>query len=176
MRFYAKTPETLTSEAGGRLARDLRRLDPYSFWTLPAPFPGSAEMIVAGTTGIFLIGSCDLSGVLRLGRRPVVGDIAVPIHSLRVAAKKLDSRLSQGADFPGVEPVMVLTRAVAGQPSASGGIRFVRAIELVQDLTSRPRALSPERAAQAARLLGVELAGDSSRHFAIRRRAASPLE
>jgi hypothetical protein len=169
MGLHNDTPEGVPNDAGGLVARELRRLDPYSFWTLPAPDAAGAGMIVAGTTGVYLLSTCDLPGVLRLGRRPVVGDKAVPIHSLRVAAKKLGARLSAAGDFGGVETVVVLTQAVAGSATLSGGVRFVKLIDLVEDLTSRPRALSRERAQQGARLLGVELAGDESRHFAIRR-------
>jgi hypothetical protein len=169
MRFHADTPESATNDADARLARELRRLDPYSFWTLPAPDVAGSGVIVAGTTGVYLLSSCDLPGVLRLGRRPVAGDKAVPIHSLRVAAKKLGSRLSGAGDIGGVEPVVVLTRAIAGMPTSSRGVRFVKVLDLVTDLTARPRALSRERAQATARLLGVELAGDTSRHFAVRR-------
>jgi hypothetical protein len=174
MTLHADTPEGVSpqsaaGDAAGGLARELRRLDPYSFWTLPAPDAALAGMIVAGTTGVYLLSACDLPGLLRLGKRPVIGDAAVPIRSLRASAKKLASRLSAAGDFGGVEPVVVLDRAIAGAPTSSGGVRFVKATDLVADLTARPRALSRERAQQAARLLGVELAGDASRHFAIRR-------
>lgn len=169
MRFHADTPEGVTNDAGARLARELRRLDPYSFWTLPAPDLAGSGVIVAGTTGVYLLSSCDLPGVLRMGRRPVVGDKAIPIHSLRVSAKKLGSRLSAAGDLGGVEPVVVLIRAIAGAPTSSAGVRFVRVLDLVADLTARPRALSRERAQATARLLGVELAGDTTRHFAVRR-------
>ena len=169
MRFHADTPEGVGEDTGARLARELRRLDPYSFWTLPGPDAAVAGMIVAGTTGLYLLSACDLAGVLRLGRRALVGDVAIPIHSLRISAKKLGTRLSAAGDFGNVQPVVVLTMALAGAPTSSAGVRYVKVSDLTADLASRPRALSRERAQQAARLLGVEHAGDANRHFAIRR-------
>jgi hypothetical protein len=45
------------------------------------------------------------------------------------------------------------------------GVHFVTLGDLIRDLTSRPRVMEPTRVQRAARVLGVQLAGDRKRHF-----------
>jgi len=44
-------------------------------------------------------------------------------------------------------------------------VHVVTLSELIKDLVSRPRALEQMRVQRAARVLGVQIAGDVNRHF-----------
>ena len=46
------------------------------------------------------------------------------------------------------------------------GVHVVALGELIKDLASRPRILEHSRVERAARVLGVQIAGDRKRHFA----------
>ena len=157
--------DAASGEARALLAKELARLDAYSFWVVPTEPDLPGDLIVAGTTGVFLIAACGREGHLQPGRRPTVGDVAVPVRPLRTAAKRLGGRLSQAAVYASVEPLVVVTHASAGPPTSVSGVRFLHVRDLVRDLTGRTGALSRGRAQRAARVLGMELAGDRSRHF-----------
>ncbi len=167
MRIHrGRPPEDVASgEARALLAKELGRLDPYSFWVVPTQPDQPGDLIVAGTTGVFLIAACGREGHLRPGRRPTVGDSAIRVRPVRAAAKRLGERLSRASVFVPVEPVVVVTHATAGAPISVSGVRFVHARDVVRDLTGRTGALSRSRAQRAARVLGMELAGDKARHF-----------
>ncbi len=161
----------MISEASGSgaVARELRRLDAYSFFVLPAQ-EWHADFAVLGTTGAFLIAVCDLPGVAHIGgRRPTVGDSHVSnLRKLRAGARSLSGRLVNGAMFASIEPVMCLTEAIAGPPAEAAGVRFVKVSDIARDISARPGVQSHTRAQAAARVLGVTVAGDQGRHFTIR--------
>jgi hypothetical protein len=46
------------------------------------------------------------------------------------------------------------------------GVHVVALGDLLKDLASRPRILEHSRVERAARVLGVQIAGDRKRHFA----------
>jgi hypothetical protein len=67
--------------------------------------------------------------------------------------------------FSTVEPVVCLTVATAGGPRSVRGVRVVPLTYVARDLSGRARVLPPTRAQRAARVLGMQLAGDRKRHF-----------
>jgi hypothetical protein len=158
-----------SAEARTLVTKELARLDSYSFWVVPTDPELAGDLVVAGTTGVFLIAACGREGHLKPGRRPTVGDAAIRVRPLRGAAKRLGGRLSEASVFAPVQPVMVVTHATAGPPTSVSGVRFVHLRDIVRDLTGRSSALSRSRAQRAARVLGMQLAGDQSRHFTAHR-------
>ena len=84
---------------------------------------------------------------------------------MRSAAKAVGTKLTAASVGVGVEPVLCLTFAVAGAPRTIKGVRVVQAADIAADISKRPRGLPVSRAQRAARVLGMELAGDRSRHF-----------
>jgi hypothetical protein len=166
-------PRPSDGEAGAAradLARALARLDAYSFFTVPADASSGGDLVVLGTTGAFLVKACGLRGVALVeGRRPLVGEAAVPgLRALRSGAKKLSHRLRGAGLTASVEPVVCLTQAIAPSAAQAAGVRFVRVADVAHDLSARPGLQSHTRAQRAARALGMQVAGDRKRHFAIR--------
>jgi hypothetical protein len=153
-----------------QVARGLSRLDPWTFWTVPI----DDHLVVAGTTGVFLVVPDDAEGYVEVdGRRLLVGGRAVKLRPLRGAAKRLKDLLSGGSVFISPEPVLCVTRAVSGGPRSVGGVRVVSLETLAADIARREKVLSPTRAQRAARLLGMSIAGDHRRHFSVIRDAAA---
>jgi hypothetical protein len=95
------------------------------------------------------------------------------LRPLRGAAKRLGTMLSGGSVFISPEPVLCLTRAVAGGPRTVHGVRLVTVEDLAADVARREKVLPPTRAQRAARLLGMTIAGDHKRHATIVRRTAA---
>ncbi|MGH2539123.1 MAG: hypothetical protein ACRDGK_01220 [Actinomycetota bacterium] len=151
------------------VARELGRLDAYSFFIVPG-HDWNADFGVIGTTGAFLIGVCDLAGVARVdGRRPTVGEEAVRgLRRLRVGARRFSSKLGGASMFARVVPVVSLTEAIAGPPVEAAGVRFVKAADLARDISARPGVQTHTRAQASARALGMQVAGDEQRHFTVR--------
>jgi hypothetical protein len=151
------------------VASELSRLDPYSFFVVPA-LEWDADLAVVGTTGAFLIAACDLPGVARVdARRPVVGDRAVGgIRRLRSGSRRFAARLVSASMFAHVVPIVCLTEAIAGPPVDAAGVRFVKAADLARDISARPGVQAHTRAQTAARALGMRVAGDQRRHFTVR--------
>ena len=156
-------------ESLARLSKGLKRLDPYSFWILPAgALSSSGDLIVAGSTGIFLMAAWPAPGAFSVSRgRPMMDGRAIPgVRALRSDAKRLSAKLSASAVSASVEPVICLTHGVAGMPRDVKGVHVVSLDDLTKDLASRPRILERSRVERAARVLGVQIAGDGKRHFA----------
>jgi hypothetical protein len=157
------------SKSEALVAQALRRLDPFSFFSLPGQQWGGM-FVVVGTTGSFLIGVCELEGVARIeGLRPTVGQRAVKgLQHLRRGSRSLQRKLVS-TSMPGkVVPMMCLTRAIAGSGVDTAGVRFVTVQDLAKDISARPTVQANSRAQSAARALGVQLAGDQKRHFTAR--------
>jgi len=156
-------------EGLARLSKELGRLDPYSFWVLPSgTLSTTGDLIVAGATGLFLMAVWPAPGAFSVSRgRPMIGDEPIPgIRALRSDAKTLTAKLS-GAGVSGTfEPVICLTHGVAGMPRDVKGVHVVALGDLLKDLVTRPRILEQPRVERAARVLGVQIAGDGKRHFA----------
>ena len=157
------------STAHADVSRALGRLDPYSFFVVPA-HEWNADFAVVGTTGAFLIATCDLEGVARVGsRRPIVGDRAVKdMRRLRSGLRRFSARLTSSSMFAQGVPIVCFTEAIAGPPVDAGGVRFVKVADLAQDISARPGVQSNTRAQAAARVLGMHIAGDEGRHFTVR--------
>jgi hypothetical protein len=162
-----QVPVERDGEAVARVAKEVARLDSYSFWTVPADPATAADIVVTGITGVFLIAAVGAEGVLHLEKRPSVGDQELPLKALKAGAKQINSALSTSSVVALVESVFVMTKALAGPPASSAGVRFVKVVDLLAELTSRPKSVTPERARQVARVLGMQLAGDKNRHFTI---------
>jgi hypothetical protein len=156
-------------EGIARLSKELGRLDPYSFWVMPAgSLSSTGDLIVAGSIGLFLMAAWPAAGAFSVSRgRPMVGDQAIPgVRALRSDGKRLSAKLSASSVSVTVEPVICLTHGVAGMPRDVKGVHVVALGDLVKDLASRPRILEHSRVERAARVLGVQIAGDNRRHFA----------
>jgi hypothetical protein len=154
--------------AQAAVARELGRLDAYSFFVLPGQ-EWHADFAVLGTTGAFLVAVCDLPGVAHVGRRPTIGDAHVPgLRKVRAGVRRLSGRLVSSAMLGQIEPIVCLTEAIAGPPVAAAGVCFVKAADLARYISARPRVQSHTRAQAAARALGVRVAGDQRRHFTVR--------
>jgi hypothetical protein len=165
----ATTNDPAHLEGLARLSKELGRLDPYSFWVVPAgTLSSAADLIVAGATGLFLMAAWPAPGAFSVLRgRPMVDDQAIPgVRGLRLDAKRLSAQLSASSVSATVEPVICLTHGVAGMPRDVKGVRVVALGDLIKDLASRPRILEASRVERAARVLGVQIAGDRKRHFA----------
>ena len=104
--------------AHAAVARQLGRLDAYSFFVVPGQ-DWNADFAVVGTTGAFLVAVCDRAGVARVeARRPTVGGEAVPgLRKLRAGAKAFTARLGAASMFAEVVPIVCLTQAIAGPPN-----------------------------------------------------------
>ena len=141
----------------GRVSRELKRLDPWTYWVVPAPAEEFGDFVVLGTTGAFLVAAVGTEGYaettgrsLKISGRKVGG-----MSSLRRSARRIRGRLASAAVFAEVEPVACLTRAPAGAPRTVGGVRAVPVSELIRDLTERPKVLLPNRARRGAESLGL---------------------
>jgi hypothetical protein len=159
-----------STDALARVARELSRLDPWTFWTVPM----DDHLVVSGTTGVFLVVPEEAEGGVEVdGRRVLVGGRALRLRPLRAAAKRLGELLSGGSVFISPEPMVCLTRAVAGAPLTVQGVRVLPLKGLAADVARRDKVLPPTRAQRAARLLGMTIAGDDKRHATVVRRSAT---
>lgn len=162
----------MTDPSGSGVAEvssELGRLDAFSYWVVPSgSLSKTGDLIVAGTTGVFLIAAWPAPGASSISRgRPVVEDKPIPgIRALRSDAKRLTARLAASSVFGPVEPIVCLTKAASGMPRSVKGVRIVSIGDLVKDLTARPRVMEQIRVRRAARVLGVQIPGDEKRHFA----------
>ena len=66
-----------------------------------------------------------------------------------------------------VETVVCFPHALMGAPTTVRGIRFLTLKDLVGDIAGRGARLERARAQRAARALGMHIAGDEHRHFAV---------
>jgi hypothetical protein len=165
----AETNDPAHLEGLARLSKELGRLDPYSFWVVPAgTLSDAGDLIVAGSTGLFLMAVWPTPGAFSVSRgRPMVDDQAIPgVRQLRLDAKRLSAQLSASSVSATVEPLICLTHGVAGMPRDVKGVHVVALGDLIKDLASRSRTLEASRVERAARVLGVQIAGDRKRHFA----------
>jgi hypothetical protein len=131
--------------------RELSRLDPWSFWVVPANAQGM-EFSVVGTTGAFAVATCSLEGYVKpTTARLRVGDRAASgLWRLRRAARNVHARLlASGLDVP-VETIVCLTRAFPAPATSVRGVRAVHVERLVEDIAERPRVIDAKRAERMA--------------------------
>lgn len=157
MANWARGDSDRRASDAGRVARELQRLDRWSYWVVPAPAEEFGDLIVVGVTGAFLVmavateGYADTTGrALKIGGKRVGGSSA-----LRRSARRVRGRLATAAVFAEVEPVVCLTRAPAGAPRTIGGVRVVPISALLRDITERQKVLLPSRARRGAESLGL---------------------
>ena len=155
-----------SGEGRARVAAALRTLDPFSFWVMPLPDARADDLIVAGTTGIFLVMPSSLSGVLQFGMTgAAIGTQKVAdVGGLKRRAKALQAKLGAAAVYEGVEPVVCLTHALTDCRTVRG-VRYVPVKDLAKDLSRRSGSVPRGRAQRAARALGMHIVGDERRHF-----------
>ena len=142
MPLRRRTPSApVSDEDRARIARELVRLDPWSYWAVELEAgAGAATHAVLGTTGAFVVGPCPLEGYLVAeGRDLTIGDQRVGgFREMRAAAKSLrGSLMTIGSMSTDVEPILVLTRAIAGAPREHAGVRVVRPEDVVPTITGR---------------------------------------
>ena len=155
-------------KAAARVTSALRSLDPFSFWVVPTNDPSPGDLVVVGTTGVFLVSTVTSSGVVNFGvTGPDVSGAAVSVRGLKRTARALQAKLVASAVAVSVDPVVCFPHAMMGAPTTVRGVRFVTLKDLVGDIAGRGAQLERARAQRAARALGMHIAGDENRHFAV---------
>jgi len=144
-----------TEEDHRRLREALADLDPWTFWSVAIEDP-AAEYAVLGVTGAFAIAIVGLEGYvepsgsgLRIGEAELGG-----FRKVAQAARRLHGRLLEASTFTHVEPVLCLTRAVAGASRTVKGVRVMRVEDVASEIGSRERTLDPGTAKRAAEAVG----------------------
>jgi hypothetical protein len=143
-----------TDDEVKRVRRELSRLDPWSFWVVPATARGS-DFSVVGTTGAFAIATCSLEGYVKATPvRFVVGQRAPGgVRRLRGAARAMRNRLLASSLDVRVEPIVCFTRAFPSPATTVRGVRAVNLDRLVDDIAERPRIIDAKRAERIAQKL-----------------------
>lgn len=163
------TSEPDRGEAIARIVKATGRLDAWSFWSVPS----ADDVVVAGTTGVFLVVPDIHEGYMEVsGRRVRIGGERIRLRSLRTATSRLRDRLGPVVAGVDLEPVLCLTRATAGAPRTVRGVRIVTLAGLAADLARREKVMQPARAQRVVRTLGMTVAGDQRRHPAVLGRQA----
>ncbi len=159
-RSAARVRTRGTAEEVARLGRELSRLDPWSFWVVPARADDVGEFLVFGTTGAFLVAVLGVEGYLtssrgrmRIGSEPLRG-----LGDVRRAAGNLHGHLAAVGVFTDVVPILCLTRAAVGAPRTAHLVRLVGLDQVVREITGRAKVLLPGKAQRAAESLGMVLA------------------
>jgi hypothetical protein len=149
------TPDAATDPDMALVGRTLARLDPWSFWVVPAP-EGTIDFSVVGTTGAFAVSVCKLEGYLRASsHRLVVAERSVSgVWSLKRAARKLSTKLHAATVDAPMQPILCLTRARYGGPRTVRGVRVVGLDDLVREIAGRSKVLKAPRARRGAEALG----------------------
>ena len=162
MRWLGARSPAPNREDLTRVARELLRLDPWSFWSVELDAAADASFAIVGRTGAFVVGVCPLAGYLVAdGRHLVVdGHRVGGWAALQRAAKRLRGRLAEfGAPQVEVIPMLVLARAAAGAPRDHRGVRVARLDDVVGEVTRRAHVLDPSTAQRVASGLGRVLKG-----------------
>jgi len=169
MSRLLRVSERARADALAQVTRELGRLDAWSFWSVP----GTDHVVVAGTTGVFLVVPEIRDGFLSVeGRHVTVDGAHVRLRPIRAAARRLRNKLGTGAVGVAIEPMLCLTRATAGAPRTVQDVRIVPISGLAADIARREKVLPPVRAQRVVRTLGMTVAGDQRRHAAVLRRRA----
>lgn len=161
MALRRRPPRARPSPEDHRLARaELARLDPWSFWAVALEDEG-VDYAVLGRTGAFAITLVGLEGYAEPSRQGLrIGDVELGgFREVSRAARRLHGWLLEASAFARVEPVLCLTRAVAGGPRTVRGVRVVRLADLAAEIVGRPHAMDPSTARRAAEALGPVLRG-----------------
>ena len=162
MRWLGDATDEPTHADVASIARELLRLDPWSFWTAELQRGAGASFAVVGRTGAFAVGVCPLEGYLVAdgGNLTVDGHRIGGWRELRRAAKRVHGRLGAvGAPNVEVVPILALSRAIAGTSRDHRGVRVVRPEDLVGEITGRRHVRDPGTAPRVAEGLGRVLRG-----------------
>lgn len=154
---FGRRPQPPEPEDLARLASDLLKLDPWSYWPVELEPGAGASHAVLGTTGAFVVAPCPLEGYLVAeGRKLLVDGKGIQgFREVRRAAKVLRGKLlSIGAGTSDVVPIIVLTRAIAGAPRVHDGVEVLRPEDVVRSITGHPRVLDPTTAERLAGRIG----------------------
>jgi hypothetical protein len=157
MLFRRSKPAQQWDEEDHRRVRGaLAKLDPWSFWSVELDPGIEAEYAVVGTTGAFAVALCGLAGYVEPADDGLrVGEVRMDgFREVKRAAKALHGKLSNAHASTGVEPVICLTRAVAGTSRSVRGVRVVRLDDLPAEIAQRKRALDVGTARKGAQALG----------------------
>ena len=167
MAPLVRASERACADALARIMKEIGRLDAWSFWSVPA----QDHVVVAGTTGVFLVAPEVRQGHLEVeGRRVTVSGQEVRLRPIRSATRRLRNHLGSAAVGADIQPVLCLTRAVTGGPRTVQGVRIVAVEALAADIARREQALPTARAQRVVRTLGMTVAGDHKRLAAALRR------
>jgi hypothetical protein len=161
LRRGRRSPRARPSPEDHRRARaELARLDPWSFWAVALEDEG-ADYAVIGRTGAFAIALVGLEGYAEPSPRGLrIGGVELGgFREVSRAARRLHGRLLRASAFAHVEPVLCLTRAVAGASRTVRGVRVVRVADLAAEIAGREHAMDPSTARRAAESLGRVLGG-----------------
>jgi hypothetical protein len=164
VRWFARRPPSPEPRDVAAIARELLRLDPWSFWSVELT-DDAATFATLGRTGAFAVGACPLEGYLVAEGRELVidGRRVEGLRALRSSARALGSRLaSVGAAAVDVTPMLVLTRALAGASRDHAGVRVVRLEDVPAEILERENVLDPSTAQRLATSLGRVLRGPGS--------------
>lgn len=167
MRFFKDRERAEAAAQDHRRVRErLARLDPWTFWSVPLEAVTGVDYAVVGTTGAFAISICTLEGYaepagagLRVGGTKVDG-----FRVLKSSARTLRGRLSDASVFTDVQPILCLTRAIAGASRTVRAVRVVRVEDLASEIGGRERTLDFGTAKQGAMALGTPLPRISGPH------------
>jgi hypothetical protein len=141
----------------------LARLDPWMFWSVRLDGVVGADYAVVGTTGAFAITICALEGYAEpVGDGLRIGEVKLGgFREVKQAAKSLRGRLLKASVFTAVEPIICLTRAVAGTSRTIRGVRVVRLEDLPAAIGGHERVLDQGTAKFGAEALGTVLPSSS---------------
>ena len=128
------------SSGAHRLDRELSRLDPFSFKTMPGRKFG-VEHVVVGTTGAFAI----KVAAPKKGKTTGVGEA-------RRAARRLRRKLAAAAYHGGVH-AMVCVDGTPFLPRTVRGVRVVPRSLLLKELAQRQRTAQPHQVSRVVQAL-----------------------
>jgi hypothetical protein len=130
--------------AAASVRRELSRLDPFSFFVISG-HPYGVDQVVVGTTGSFAIS---------VGREPVDGNFRRDVARARRGAK----RLRQGAGPAAVHSRFQALVCLPGRQFVAKSSRGARVIpwgDVVTEIVSRSRSVTPHQAQRIADALGA---------------------
>jgi hypothetical protein len=137
----------------------LAKLDPWSYRVAVMDPSIGAEYAAVGSTGAFVIAIYGVEGYVEPKGAGVTID-GLPLQGVRrvaKAAKAAKGLLLDKHVFADVVPILCLTKAAAGVSRSVSGVRVVRLVDLVNEISGRPRALEPDSAKKGAAVLGTVL-------------------
>lgn len=142
-----------------RLRSTLAKLDPWMFWIVQLEPGSGAAFAVVGVTGAFVIAICGLAGYAEPAGKDlrIDGTLVSGFREAKRAARSIEGRLGEVSVFTSVDPMICLTRAVAGTSRTIRGTRVVRLEDLASEIGGRERTMDQGTAKTGAQALGQVL-------------------